>query len=331
MHAWLTGNLGDVWHMSALIERLRRLDPSLLTLSGFPEPHPSCDPVVASVDNVVLENPRLPKRAELRPAMCLEHVRDRRLLFENYDAVISVPGPFLQSSARRLDKAALDVRSARDVGAKFIVACHSMGPFNGDDDLFLRHADLIVSREPCTRRYLQGRGISSVDGADLAFSFDPSPLDADLAVADLPTRFGLVFLRSNNLDLSRIRRRQSTLFFDEEPLWTSTAPDMVLATSDRLRDMKSLQPLADRLEMQLVACDSLANLSVLTSAANDVLSDRYHPAIAALKASTPVHILSIDDRHKMDGLRELARDLTLEQIHERSEAALQAIEHCLQS
>lgn len=330
MHGWLTGNLGDLWHTMVLLRRVRR-KATRVDISGFPgPPDPRCEPVLRLADQVLFENP-VPPRARFRRLFWAARWRHHRAtLFRAYDAIISIPGPYLRVGDARRIPVELDIQVANAVRRPFLLACHSIGPVTSRTLKALRCVDAIVAREPVTQRYLAAKNVRCVQGSDFAFSLIPNQRVEKL-VSDSRLRddFGLVFLRYNNLDLHAVTLQGNELAYRGEVLWRSSGNRLVLATSDIGKDAHELVSLASRFEVSVVLCHTLDELATLTSMAKDVVSDRYHPAIAAALARKPVAILDNCETHKMAGLRELLEKNTLSEIVELSERGLRAVDEFL--
>ena len=58
----------------------------------------------------------------------------------------------------------------------------------------------------------------------------------------------------------------------------------------------------------------------LIGASSGVVSDRYHPAICAAALGKPAQVLSNREPHKMQGLKNLLADHTLEELQELARA-----------
>ena len=97
---------------------------------------------------------------------------------------------------------------------------------------------------------------------------------------------------------------------------------LVLATSDYRRDGRFLAKAARRLGVSWIACRSVTELVQLVASSSGVVSDRYHPAICAAALGKPAHVLSNREPHKMQGLKGLLADNTLEDLQALARAGL---------
>jgi hypothetical protein len=59
------------------------------------------------------------------------------------------------------------------------------------------------------------------------------------------------------------------------------------------------------------------------------VSDRYHPAVCAATLGKPARVLSNREPHKMQGLKDLLADHTLEELQERARAGVRAVREAL--
>ena len=103
----------------------------------------------------------------------------------------------------------------------------------------------------------------------------------------------------------------------------------MLATSDYRRDERFLARVARNLGLAWVACRSVAEMVKLIGASSGVVSDRYHPAICAAALGKPALVLSNREPHKMQGLKNLLRDNTLEELKELARAGLLMVRDAL--
>jgi polysaccharide pyruvyl transferase WcaK-like protein len=328
VHGWVSGNLGDVLQSTVLLEHLRSLSPSRLDLAGWPRvPAAGCEPMLAPVDHFLAERSARAVApgawAGLRRAL-----RDGRFfaartrLFRGYDVVVSAPGPFLTDADMRARMALLDLRAAHAVGRPFLFASHSIGPLGEAALRRLARADLIVAREPDTHDYLAAHGVPSHDGADLAFLFPLPPRSA--AAPHAPYR--LAFLRSDNLELARLRVEDGALRVGAVEVLAPASGRIVLATSDPLRDRPSLEAIAARAPgIEIRVCDTLHGLIELVAGADEIATDRYHPAVLAALAGRRLSIVAHPGWPKLRGLERLLATRDLDAIRARARAGLERV------
>jgi polysaccharide pyruvyl transferase WcaK-like protein len=335
VHGWVTGNLGDVLQTTVLLEHLRSLGPTRLDLAGWPHvPAAGCAPMLAPVDRFLPEDawrekPRRPLPQLRRALRSGRWIVERARLFREYDVVLSAPGPFLSDADPRSRMALHDLRAARLVGRPFVLASHSIGPLDDAGLRALRATDLIVSREPDTHDYLTTHGVRSENAADLAFLF-PLRARADRPASrpsgGLGREHRLAFLRSDNLDLRRLRFEAGALRVGEVEVIGPARTKLVLATSDPHRDRRWLADLASRCgEVEVRICETVWELIDLIEGATEVATDRYHPAVLAAAAGKPLTLVETPGWRKMAGLRRLLATLPLDEIRGRARAGLERV------
>lgn len=307
VHGWLTGNLGEELMLHPLLSALRSRGPETLELAGWPaRPAESMARVAKLVDRFIPEEPFRPKSWRGSVRYKLTTARARKRLLKAYDVIISKPGPYLASRDGRVLNALTDVELGKAMGKRVIISNHSIGPLERKQLSVLRKADLVVAREPVTARYLEHHGCSFFFGADPAFVYNFKK--ADEHAVDCPNH-DLVFLRFNNLDLNSIMLRDGGLVSNEEWLVPPRNNPLALASSDTGKDLEKLSALATRLGLPVLSFDSVDAMMAAIRAATGVFSDRYHPAVCAKIAGTPVHILEFRrEAQKMDGLREMLEE-----------------------
>lgn len=331
VHAWLKGNLGDVLQLSVLLTALRELKPRVLDLAGYP-PTPAAETAeVLKLADRYLQDP-FPWYWNLAPATVGNVLfepwwrRRRARLFSQYDAIVCAPGPYLASYDRRVTSALSDITVGAELGRPVVLSSHSVGPLDADGLSAVATATARIARESATYRYLCGHGISAVLSADLAFLY---PYLRTESGASLPGPYRLVFLRSNNLDANRLRVEDGALFEDSRMIVGPSRERLLLATSDHRRDRRFLAAAARKLDLPWVACRSVTEMVQLIGAASEVVSDRYHPAICAASVGKPAAVLLNREPHKMEGLKNLLADNTLEELQELARAGLRAVRDAL--
>ena len=327
LHAWLKGNLGDVLQLSVLLSALRELKPAVIDLAGYPaQPAPETGAVLKLADRYVPDPfpwywtaaPTLVRRAVLE-----RRWRDRRkTFFSRYDAIVCAPGPYLADYDARATSALCDIRIAKDLGIPVVLASHSIGPLSGDGLAAVAAVRVRIAREPTTYRYLCERGVAAVLSADLAFVY---PYAASSASERIDDPYRLIFLRSNNLDASALKLEGGALFEGSRMIAEASCDRVVLATSDHRRDGRFLEKAARSLGVSWVACRSVAELVELIAASSGVVSDRYHPAICAAVLGKPAQVLSNREPHKMQGLKSLLADNTVEELQELARTGLRTV------
>lgn len=335
LHAWLKGNLGDVLQLSVLLSALRELRPEVLDLAGFP-----ARPAAETAELAGLADRYLPDTFpwywSLAPSRAGALVfepwwrKRRTALFSRYDAVVCAPGPYLADYDPRVTSALSDIAIATGLGRRVILSSHSIGPLRPDRLRDVAKATARVARESRTYRYLCERGMSAVLSADYAFLY-PYAAASTQAPGPLEPPYRLVFLRSNNLDANALRLDRGAMYEGTRLLADASEDRVVLATSDHRRDARFLAKAARRLGVPWVACRSVADLVQLVSGASLVVSDRYHPAICAASLGKPAQVLSNREPHKMEGLRGLLADNTLEELQELARAGLRAVRDALRT
>jgi polysaccharide pyruvyl transferase WcaK-like protein len=221
-----------------------------------------------------------------------------------------------------------DISIASDLGAPVVLSSHSIGPLSPGGLASVARATVRVAREPATYRYLTDHGMSVVLSADLAFLY---PYEATRARGGLESSYRLIFLRSNNLDADRLRLEEGALFEGCRLIAEPSKEPLVLATSDRRRDERFLARAAHRLGVSWVACRSVSELVEVIGGSSGVVSDRYHPAICAATLGKPAQVLSNREPHKMQGLKNLLADNTLEELQELARAGLRTVCETLRS
>mgnify|MGYP000415014372 CR=1 FL=1 len=334
IHAWLRGNVGDILHGAVLLRLLRSLQPDRLDLCGYPsQPPRPCRALTDLADRYIGRSFAwwwhfLPSCTH-SPA--LETLRRGPIarLFGTYDVVVSMPGPFLSRHDARLNASLFDISLARDAGARFVLAGHSIGPLPDYAVPYLKRVNLCVAREPETARYLRGLGIEPVRAADYGFVYAselmshplPNPLPCNGPTA-------AIFLRSDRLDPGRIGIKGGRLTCGGKVLADYTGCRPVLATSDPARDGKPLGRLSRRLNIPFVAASTPRELFGLVDNCRHVVSDRYHPLVCAAALGTRTTVLTDGTKHKMLGLRELLEQGDPVQLHRKARNGLDAVRRC---
>jgi polysaccharide pyruvyl transferase WcaK-like protein len=252
--------------------------------------------------------------------------RRRKALFSRYDAIVCAPGPYLADYDLRVTSALCDITIATELGLPVVLSSHSIGPLPKQGLPAVANATVRVAREPSTYHYLCERGISAVLSSDLAFLY---PYAATGAGGSIPSPYRLVFLRSNNLDANALRIENGALFEGSRLIAEASSDRLVLATSDYRRDGRFLAKAARQLGVSWVGCRSVAELVALIGDSSGVVSDRYHPAICAAALGKPAHLLSNREPHKMQGLKNLLADNTLEELQELARTGLRAVRDAL--
>ena len=183
-----------------------------------------------------------------------------------------------------------------------------------------------LERESSTHAYLCEQGLSAVLSADLAFLYpyvDTGPRSS------IPDPYRLIFLRSNNLDSDALRLEQGALFEGSRLIAEASSDRLILATSDYRRDERFLARAARRLGVAWIACQSVPDLVTLIASSSGVVSDRYHPAICAAVLGKPAQVLSNREPHKMQGLKNLLADNTLDELQTLARTGLRTLRDAL--
>jgi polysaccharide pyruvyl transferase WcaK-like protein len=332
LHAWLKGNLGDVLQLSVLLSALRELKPRALDLAGFP-----ARPAVETADVLRLADRYVPDPFpwywKLVPALAEQLVlepwwrRRRVALFSRYDALVCAPGPYLAAYDARAPSALCDITVATELGLPVVLSSHSVGPLQASGLAAVARATARIAREPATYHYLCERGMSTVLSADLAFLYPYAGMDAP---GGIQPPYRALFLRSNNLDANRLRLEDGAVFEGSRLIAEAAGDRLVLATSDCRRDERFLAQAARNLGLSWVGCRSVKELVALIGASSGVVSDRYHPAICAAALGKPALVLSNREPHKMQGLKDLLADNTLEELQGLARAGLRTLRDALQ-
>jgi polysaccharide pyruvyl transferase WcaK-like protein len=331
LHAWLKGNLGDVLQLSVLLSTLRDLRPRALDLAGYPaRPAPETQEMLRIADRFVPDV--FPWYWKLAPAVAGKFVvepwwrRHRKRLFSRYDAIVCAPGPYLADYDLRATSALCDIVVAADLGMPVVLSSHSIGPLAPDGLAAVGRATVRIAREAATHRYLSEHGLSAVLSADLSFLY---PYRGPVAPGPIERPYRAVFLRSNNLDLSRLRVEGGALFEGDRLIAGTPGDKLVLATSDYRRDQRFLERASRALGLPWVRCRSVAELVQVIEGSSGVVSDRYHPAICAAVLGKPVLVLPNREPHKMRGLADLLADNTVTGLQGLARAGLHKLQDVL--
>jgi polysaccharide pyruvyl transferase WcaK-like protein len=331
LHAWLKGNLGDVLQLSVLLSALRELKPRVLDLAGFPaRPAHETAEVLRLADGYVPES--FPWYWKLAPTLAEKLVLEpwwrqrRKALFSRYDALVFAPGPYLADYDARAPSALCDITIATELGLPVVLSSHSVGPLQADGLAAVARATVRIAREPATHDYLRERGMSAVSSADLAFLYPYTGMEAR---GGIEPPYRLLFLRSNNLNANRLRLENGGVFEGSRVIAEAAGDRLVLATSDYRRDQSFLARAAHNLGLSWVGCRSVTELVTLIGGSSGVVSDRYHPAICAAALGKPALVLSNREPHKMQGLKNLVADNTLEELQGLARAGLRTLRDTL--
>jgi polysaccharide pyruvyl transferase WcaK-like protein len=331
LHAWLKGNLGDVLQLSVLLSELRALQPGALDLAGYPaRPPQEIGEVLALADRYLPDAFawywKLTPAAAGRMAIEAWWRRRRAALFSRYDAIVCAPGPYLANYDLRSASALCDIAVASELGLPIVLSSHSVGPLEPEGLAAVAKATVRIAREPVTCAYLRRHGMSAVLSADLAFLY---PYDRIEGRSPITPPYRLVFLRANNLDARRLRLENGALFDGSQLIAQASCEPVVLATSDRHRDGRFLAKAARTLGVAGVACRSVEELVRLIRGSSGVVSDRYHPAIAAAALGKDAHVVLNREPHKMQGLKELIAGSTVKESQGRARAGLRTVRDAL--
>jgi polysaccharide pyruvyl transferase WcaK-like protein len=331
LHAWLRGNLGDVLQLSVLLSALRELRPRVLDLAGFPaRPADAAAEVLALSDHYLADpfawywkvSPKIVGKALVEPFWRTR----RKALFSRYDAIVCAPGPYLADYDARAPSALCDISIASELGLPVVLSSHSIGPLQPDALATVAKVTVRIAREASTHEYLRARGISCCLSADLAFLY---PYSGKASPRTVEPPYRLIFLRSNNLDARALRIEEGALFEGSRLIAEASNDRLVLATSDCRRDERFLSLAARRLGVSWVGCRHVTELVQLIGGSSGVVSDRYHPAICAAALGKPAQVLSNREPHKMQGLKNLLADHTLEKLQELARAGLGTLRDAL--
>jgi polysaccharide pyruvyl transferase WcaK-like protein len=331
LHGWLKGNLGDVLQLSVLLSALRELKPGVLDLAGFPaRPARETEEVLRLADRYVPDS--FPWYWKLAPALAEKLALEpwwrqrRRALFSRYDALVCAPGPYLAEYDARAPSALCDITIATELGLPVILSNHSVGPLQPGGLAAVAKSTVRVAREPATYHYLREHGMSAILSADLAFLY---PYTGIAARGGISPPYRLVFLRSNNVDANRLRLEKGGIFEGSRLVVEGASDRLVLATSDYRRDERFLARAARNLGLSWVGCRSVTEMVSLIGASSGVVSDRYHPAICAAALGKPAQVLLNREPHKMQGLKSLLSDNTLEELKGLARAGLLTVRDAL--
>jgi polysaccharide pyruvyl transferase WcaK-like protein len=331
VHAWLRGNLGDVLQLSVLLAALRELNPRVLDLAGFPaRPADETREVLAASDHYVADpftwywkvTPKLVGKVVFEPWWRTR----RKALFSRYDAIVCAPGPYLADYDARVPSALCDIAVARELGLPVVLSSHSIGPLPPDALATVAKVSVCIAREPSTHDYLRERGIPSSLSADLAFLY---PYSVQSGPGPIEPPYRLVFLRSNNLNAAALRVEGGALFEDSRLIAEASTDRLVLATSDYRRDGRFLSTVGRRLGCPWIGCRTVTELVQLVGGSSAVVSDRYHPAICGAVLGKPAQVLSNREPHKMQGLKHLLADRSLEDLQELARTGLNTVRDAL--
>lgn len=335
VHSWLRGNLGDVLQGSVLLRALRSLRPRTLDLAGYPRvPGEGARELLELADRHVPE----PFACYWRylpgslGAVAIEPRwrRQRTMLFSRYDAVVSAPGPFLAQYDARCPSALCDMEVASDIGVPFILASHSIGPLSAPDLERVGRATLCVARERASYEYLLANGLRAVKSADFGFLYPyEDVVSTARGVLRSPRPYRLVFLRSRNLSLRKIRWHRGQLLLGSRLVPISPGEHVVVATSDAYRDEKFVARVAKQLGVPAAVCRSVRDLVTLIAGSSGVVSDRYHPAICAAALGKKAELLPNREPHKMQGLEYLLRQHDLGALRDLAWQGITAVTDAL--
>ena len=250
----------------------------------------------------------------------------RKALFSRYDAIVCAPGPYLADYDVRAPSALCDITVASELGLPVVLSSHSVGPLPPEALAAVAKSTVRIARESSTYDYLRERGISCVLSADLAFVY---PYAGKAREGSIESPYRAIFLRSNNLDARALRLEGGALFEGSRLIAEASNDRMVLATSDCRRDGRFLSIAARRLGVPWVGCRTVSELVRLIGGSSGVVSDRYHPAICGAVLGKPAQVLSNREPHKMQGLRNLLADHTLDELQGLARAGLSTLREVL--
>lgn len=354
IHAWMTGNIGDVLHTKPIIKYLQKKGYKVHLSGYYPKESYEWENIIKSIDAFYKE----------------DVVRDydsikRKKLFSQYEKVIFVSGPYISNIDKKRKEAALtDIEILSEMPqTKCILAGHSFSKLNKEDFEILKKADVIVSREIESWNYLNKNGCKTVLSADLAFLYLSEMYKIEETVREVNERKDkkLCFLRHDNIKLEElfgisennlIKTIKEILncnflpFKDKIIMILKISLEKIIskksknteistislkginqdnkidinietcdfATSDEFRDNQKMGKVCLINNYKFINCNTVQKLINVILKYNVIISDRYHPAIISFYFGKETICLPSKNNLKMRGLVLMIKKHSIENI-----------------
>ncbi len=354
IHAWMTGNIGDVLHTKPIIKYLQKKGYKVHLSGYYPKENYEWENIIKIIDAFYKE----------------DVVRDydrikRKKLFSQYEKVIFIPGPYISNIDKKRKEASLtDIEILSELPqTKCILAGHSFSKLNKEDFDILKRADVIVSREIESWNYLNKNGCKTVLSADLAFVYLSEMYKIEETVREVNKRKDkkLCFLRHDNIKLEElfginennliktIKKILNCNFLplkDKIIIILKISLEKIIsknskntgistislkginqdskidinietcdfATSDEFRDNPKMGKVCLINNYKFINCNKVQKLINVILKYNVIISDRYHPAIVSFYFGKETICLPSKNDLKMRGLVLMIKNHSIKNI-----------------
>lgn len=354
IHAWMTGNIGDVLHTKPIIKYLQKKGYKVHLSGYYPKESYEWKNIIKSIDAFYKE----------------DVVRDydrikRKKVFSQYEKVIFVPGPYISNiDKKRKEAAFIDIEILSELPqTKCILASHSFSMLNKEDFEILKKADVIVAREIESWNYLKKNDCKAILSADLAFLYLEEiykSKETDRTVNERNDK-KLCFLRHDNIKVEKlfgisknnlIKTMNEILNCDFLPFRDKIITIIKIslekiiskklknteiskislkginqdnkidinietcdfATSDEFRDNQKMGKVCLINNYKFINCNTVQKLIDVILKYNVIISDRYHPAIVSFYFGKETICLPSKNDLKMRGLVLMMKKYSIENI-----------------
>ncbi len=354
IHAWMTGNIGDVLHTKPIIKYLHEKGYKVHLSGYYPKKSHEWENIIKSIDAFYKE----------------DVVRDydrikRKKVFSQYEKVIFIPGPYISNIDKKRKEAAFnDIEILSELPqTKCILASHSFSMLKKEDFEILKKADVIVAREIESWKYLKKNNCKAILSADLAFLYLDEMYkgkETDQKVNERNIK-KLCFLRHDNIELEKlfgisknnlIKTIKKILNCDflqfrvkiitikkiiQEKINSKKLKNTEIskislkginqdskidinietcdfATSDEFQDNKKLRKICLINNYKFLNCNTVQKLIDAILKYNVIISDRYHPSIVSFYFGKETICLPSKNDLKMRGLVLMIKKYSIEKI-----------------
>ena len=346
IHAWMTGNIGDILHTRPIVSYLKERKYTIDICGYYPKKHTEWEKTLVETDTFY--NEKFKKYISSKK---------RKELFSKYEKVIFVPGPYISNNDPRKKRAIQDIKIISEIdGTKSILAGHSFSNLSKNDFNILRKTDTIISRETYSWQYLKKNKCESILGSDLAFSYlNKEYKHIKSKKLKIKKQKKLCFLRHDNFKLEdvldeknkRLAKKIYTLLSSKDEMsFIEVMKGLVkinlekinkkntgkitnlhqgkntkinkdacdFATSDAYRDREKLGILCKMNKIPYLECNTVRELVETINNYETIISDRYHPSIIAIYLNKDVIFLKSKNDAKMKGLFQMKQESVEELI-----------------
>jgi len=326
----LYGNLGDEMETTPFLKELKR-----------------CGVLTTGVTGIVKNSPKL-DTSSVREQVLFDNIvtyEDNEFLNpDNYHAVIFAPGPWnVEFFERDAWKNRIDIFFGGSFMDRNVTRM-------GEIITKISKPSLVVTREKeSMKKFEEATKPFDFDtkfmlSGDLSHSLEFSEATMEYWKRDWKRQNlvgkKLVFVRANNQMNYKVlpkERKFQVVTLDGESV-TLDVDDVILATSAAIPeegdiayfDMIKVEWQEFFRPEQFQLLDNVENMWALISVSDEVITDRYHPAVAAHRLGKPLTVMRYGhEMTKMAGVKEVVATKTAEELRELNTEALRALQETL--